>query len=46
VITSAIAADRPRTRYLLGAAARLMAATRTVGGDRAWDRLMAQQLKL
>jgi short-subunit dehydrogenase len=45
VITSAIAADRPRTRYLLGAAARLMAATRTVGGDRAWDRLMAQQLK-
>ena len=46
VITSAVAADRPRTRYLLTPAAKLMAATHTVAGDRVWDRLMAQQFKL
>jgi short-subunit dehydrogenase len=46
VITAAIAADRPRTRYLLTPAAKLMAATRTVAGDRAWERLMAQQFTL
>lgn len=46
VITAVIAADRPRTRYLLTPAAKLMAATHTVAGDRVWDRLMAQQFKL
>ncbi len=45
-ITAAIAADRPRTRYLLTPAAKLMAATHAVAGDRVWDRLMAQQFKL
>jgi len=46
VITAAIAADKPRTRYLLTPAAKLMAATHTVAGDRVWDRLMAQQFNL
>ena len=43
VVASAVAAERPRTRYLLTPAAKLMAATHTVAGDRAWDRLMARQ---
>jgi short-subunit dehydrogenase len=46
VITAAIAADRPRTRYLLTPAAKLMSAAHTVAGDRVWDRLVAQQFKL
>jgi short-subunit dehydrogenase len=43
VVASAVAAGRPRTRYLLTPAAKVMAATHTVAGDRVWDRLMAQQ---
>jgi short-subunit dehydrogenase len=43
VVTSAVGADRPRTRYLLTPAAKVMAATHTVAGDRVWDRLMARQ---
>lgn len=46
VVASAVAADRPRTRYLLTPAAKVMAATRTVAGDRVWDRLMARQFGL
>ena len=46
VVASAVAADRPRTRYLLTPAAKVMAATRTVAGDRVWDRLMARQFSL
>ncbi|HYN67447.1 MAG TPA: SDR family NAD(P)-dependent oxidoreductase [Ornithinibacter sp.] len=46
VVASAVAADRPRTRYLLTPAAKFMAATHTVAGDRVWDRLMARQFKL
>ncbi len=46
VVASAVAADRPRTRYLLTPAAKVMAATHTVAGDRAWDRLMARQFGL
>ncbi len=46
VVASAVAADRPRTRYLLTPAAKVMAATHTVAGDRVWDRLMAQQFGL
>ena len=36
----------PRTRYLLTPAARAMVATRTVGGDRLWDRVVARQFGL
>ena len=43
VVVSAVAADRPRPRYLLTPAAKVMAATHTVAGDRVWDRLMARQ---
>jgi short-subunit dehydrogenase len=46
VVASAVAADRPRTRYLLTPAAKVMAATHTVAGDRVWDRLMARQFSL
>ena len=46
VVTSAVAADRPRTRYLLTPAAKVMAATHAVAGDRVWDRLMARQFGL
>jgi short-subunit dehydrogenase len=46
VVASAGAADRPRTRYLLTPAAKVMAATHTVAGDRVWDRLMARQFSL
>ena len=46
VVASAVAADRPRTRYLLTPAAKLMAATHTVAGDRVWDRMMARQFGL
>ena len=46
VVASAVAADRPRTRYLLTPAAKVMAATHTVAGDRVWDRLMARQFGL
>ena len=46
VVASAVAADRPRTRYLLTPAAKAMAATHTVAGDRVWDRLMARQFSL
>jgi short-subunit dehydrogenase len=46
VVVTAVEAGRPRTRYLLTPAAKGMALTRTVGGDRVWDRLMAQQFGL
>ena len=46
VVTSAVATDRPRTRYLLTPAAKVMAATHAVAGDRVWDRLMARQFGL
>ena len=46
VVASAVAADRPRTRYLLTPAAKAMAATHAVAGDRVWDRLMARQFSL
>ena len=46
VVASVVAADRPRTRYLLTPAAKAMAATRKVAGDRVWDRLMARQFGL
>ncbi len=46
VVVSAVAADRPRPRYLLTPAAKVMAATHTVAGDRVWDRLMARQFGL
>ena len=46
VVVSAVESDRPRTRYLLTPAAKLMAATHSVAGDRVWDRLMAQQFGL
>jgi short-subunit dehydrogenase len=46
IITSAVEAERPRTRYLLTPAARALVATRAVAGDRAWDRLMARQFGL
>ncbi len=46
VVASAVAADHPRTRYLLTPAAKVMAATHTVAGDRVWDRLMARQFSL
>jgi short-subunit dehydrogenase len=46
VVVKAVEAGRPRTRYLLTPAAKGMALTRTVGGDRVWDRLMAQQFGL
>jgi short-subunit dehydrogenase len=46
VVASAVGADRPRTRYLLTPAAKVMAATHAVAGDRVWDRLMAQQFNL
>jgi short-subunit dehydrogenase len=46
VVASAVAADRLRTRYLLTPAAKVMAATHTVAGDRVWDRLMARQFSL
>jgi len=46
VVASAVAADRPRTRYLLTPAAKAMAATHALAGDRVWDRLMARQFSL
>jgi hypothetical protein len=46
VVVSAVESDRPRTRYLLTPAAKLMAATHSLAGDRVWDRLMAQQFGL
>ncbi len=46
VVVSAVEADRPRTRYLLTPAAKVMAATHTLAGDRIWDRLMAQQFTI
>lgn len=46
VVVSAVESDRPRTRYLLTPAARFMAATHSVAGDRVWDRLMARQFGL
>ena len=46
VVVSAVAADRPRPRYLLTPAAKVMAVTHTVAGDRVWDRLMARQFGL
>ncbi len=46
VVSSAVAADRPRSRYLLTPAAKVMAATHSVAGDRVWDRLMARQFGL
>ncbi len=46
VVTSAVESDRPRTRYLLTPAAKAMAATHTIAGDRVWDRLMARQFGL
>ena len=46
VVASAVAADRPRTRYLLTPAAKFMATTHSVAGDRVWDRLMARQFGL
>ena len=39
-------ADPTRPRYLLTPAAKVMAATHTVAGDRVWDRLMARQFGL
>jgi short-subunit dehydrogenase len=46
VVVSAVESERPRTRYLLTPAAKFMAATHSVAGDRVWDRLMAQQFGL
>lgn len=46
VVAHSVAAEHPRTRYLLTPAAKVMAATRTVAGDRVWDRLMARQFGL
>ena len=46
VVVSAVAADRPRTRYLLTPAAKVMATTRAIAGDRVWDGLMARQFGL
>ena len=46
VVSSAVAADRPRSRYLLTPAAKAMAVTHSLAGDRVWDRLMARQFGL
>ena len=46
VVVSAVAADRPRPRYLLTPAAKVMATTRAIAGDRVWDGLMARQFGL
>ena len=45
-IVRVVEADKPRSRYLLTPAAKGMVAVRTLGGDRAWDALVKQQLGL
>ena len=46
VIADAVAARRPRTRYLVGPDARLLAGISSLLGDRMFDRLIARQLGL
>ena len=45
-IEDALTATRPKTRYLVGTDAKIMARARRVLGDRRWDRVVTQQMKL
>lgn len=44
-VLKAVESRRPRSRYVVTAAARAIIATRTVGGDRAWDTLIGQRFR-
>ncbi len=45
VVVEALTAKRPRARYLVGADARIQATLRRLLGDRAFDRLIARELR-
>jgi short-subunit dehydrogenase len=45
VVLKALEARRPRSRYVVTPAARVMIAARTLGGDRVWDGIVRQQFK-
>jgi NAD(P)-dependent dehydrogenase (short-subunit alcohol dehydrogenase family) len=45
-IEHALTARRPKTRYLVGADAKVMARARRVMGDRRWDRVLTWQTKI
>jgi NAD(P)-dependent dehydrogenase (short-subunit alcohol dehydrogenase family) len=45
-IEDALTAARPKTRYLVGTDAKIMARARRILGDRRWDRVVTQQMKL
>jgi len=45
-IEHALTAERPKTRYLVGTDAKVMARARRVLGDRRWDQLLTRQTKV
>jgi short-subunit dehydrogenase len=45
VVVKAIDSSRPRSRYVITPAARVMITARTLGGDRVWDAVVGRQFK-